>query len=127
MAAVQSPTPLLERVQSFEAAAAIDETGVLVEIDSNGKVKEATSATAAIVGVAMETAASGAQVPIYGEFYYGRAGDAVSAGAFLTAEAGGRLVTTTTAGDSVVGVACPKGGSAADGDLFRVAALTSRY
>jgi len=128
MAAVQSPIPSLAMVQSFTAAAAIDETGVLVEIDSNNEVKEATGATAGIIGIATETCAAGDEVAIWGIFFQGRAGTGgLSSGDFTTAESGGRLIATTTAGNSVAGVACPKGGTAAAGDLCRIAALISRY
>lgn len=102
--------------RSFEAGA--DLTGKeyhVVKTNSSGKIVLASAATDAIVGVLETVGKAGETVSVAvisgaGSFKV-KTGGAVTKDAYLTANADGKAVVTTTAGDRVFGRALAAGAS----------------
>lgn len=87
---------------------------------SGGDVIHATAGTDGIIGVAAETAASGAALNVYlfGGKVEVEASAAISAGDNVTATTDGKAVTTVTATDRVAGISLTA--AAADGEYITV-------
>lgn len=102
----------------FKAGAAIGARKI-VQIAADGDAEQAVAATKGLVGLSGSRAvASGDVVEVavsgIGEVVLG---GTVEEGAFVTADANGDAVGTTTAGDGIVGI-CVVGG--VDGDIGEV-------
>jgi hypothetical protein len=101
-----------------ELADAAIAKNLVVKITSTG-VDVATAATDAIIGVSKNVAATGEQSTVQ---FTGSvkciASAAISRGAKVTATTGGKVVTTTTDKNLVVGVAVDS--ATADGDLIEI-------
>jgi hypothetical protein len=90
----------------------------IVQLDANGKLEVAEGATDFIVGVLQNTPESG-QMATYR--FLGtskvKAGGTIAVGDWVTTDASGEAVATTTDGNIVIGRALE---AAADGDIFEV-------
>ena len=90
----------------------------IVQLDANGKLEVAEGATDFIVGVLQNNPESG-QMGTYR--FLGtskvKAGGTITVGAFVTTDANGEAVVTTTDGDVAIGRALE---AADDGDIFEV-------
>lgn len=97
-----------------------------VKFDANGDVILAAAATDKILGVlTREVGASAEPVGIAVEgLLKGVAGGTIAAGDFLTSDANGKLVATTTAGDIVIGQATE---SAVANDVFEFITTKFKY
>jgi hypothetical protein len=96
--------------------------GFAVKLDSSGLVVLAAAATDAIIGILEDGgSASGDPVSVagVGEIIRASAGGTITAAThkWLTSDANGELVATTTAKDNVCAITLQ---TAADGDLIRV-------
>lgn len=95
---------------------------------SSGKAVIATAATDAIVGVTNGAAKAGQVANVRLRSASGtvkvKLGGTVAVGDALTANASGLLITTTTAGNQIVGVALEAGVS---GDIIEASLSTAKY
>lgn len=100
--------------------------GTLVKI-SNGTVVAATAATDKIIGVLTADVKAGQVADVRLRNAQGtskvRAGGNVAVGDYLTADADGEAVATTTAGNEVVGMALEAG---VDNDIIEVVNMFTR-
>lgn len=120
-----------KRVQAFLFTAAVPR-GSAVKHGADGKhAVIASAATDKIIGVvqdAVEVASSGEyganEVAIQGGGGIGLAGGTIAIGDYVTSDANGALVTTTTANDRVVGQAMD---SAVAGDIFPIEVMSFNY
>ena len=98
----------------------------IVQLSATGNIEVAEGATDLIVGVLQNKPASG-EAALYR--FAGTtkvvASAAIAIGAFVTTTATGKAVTTTTAGDHVVGRALEA--AAADGDIIEIQLMQFRY
>lgn len=114
--------------KGYVAAAAIAD-GILVKLNGSSQITPATAATDAIIGVTDGAVASGLVGNVRLRSAQGtvkiKAGAAVAVGAKVTSNGTGRGITTTTAGNEVVGLAIEA--AAADGDLFEAIPSNSKF
>lgn len=101
----------------------------LVKTDANGLIVLASAATDDILGVLMNAPVLGeiADVALINGNGTGKvkAGDAITKGAYLTADAEGKAVATVTTGNRVFGRA--SFASAADGDVLEYVKYNERH
>lgn len=99
----------------------------IVKLSSDGQAAKSAAATDAHIGIAQDDQADAAgkavQVRIAGESKL-TAGGTIAAGAYVTSDANGDGVSTTSASDIVVAQAMQ---SAVDNDVFRVMLVHFRY
>lgn len=99
----------------------------LVKQHTDGTAILAAAATDAIVGVLQNKPAVGEAALVR---YYGTtkvvAGGTIAVGAFVTANASGQAIATTTAGDVVVGMYLGTA-SAASGDIIEIQLMRFKY
>ena len=111
--------------KGYKATAALG-AGILVKI-SSGEVVVATAATDKIIGVTENSCEAGEVVSVRLRNAQGtakvKAGGNVSVGDYLTSDADGEVVATTTVGEEVVGLALEAG---ADNDLIEVMLMATR-
>jgi len=96
-----------------------------MKVSADGTITIASAATDALVGTLLNEPKSGemGQIAMSGTSK-GFAGGTVAIGDKLTADAAGKLIATTTANDSVIGVALE---SAVASDIFEYAVGLSNY
>lgn len=113
-------------VRSREAAASLTtKQHYIVKLDSNGKIALADSATGLVVGVLQNTPdASEQAVYAFGGTAKVKAGGTVAIGDWVTTNASGKAIATTTAGDVVIGRALE---AAVADDIFEVQLEIFRY
>jgi hypothetical protein len=97
-----------------------DKQHYIVQLDATGKIEVAEGATDLIVGVLQNTPAAGEQATYaFGGVAKVKAGGTVGVGAWVTSDANGKGVATTTDGDIVIGRHIGTA-AAASGDLMEV-------
>lgn len=110
-------------------AAAVIPVHRAVKTDSNGKFVAATAGTDLIVGVTPVATKVGYPVGVRLRNAEGTckvvASAAIAKDAAVTATTGGKVVTTTTANDQVIGYALTA--AAADGDVIEVILTNTKY
>jgi hypothetical protein len=106
---------------SREAGEAMtDKQHYIVQLDATGKIEVAEGATDLIVGVLQNYPGAGEQaVYAYGGSAKVKAGGTIAIGAWVTSDANGKAVATTTDGDIVIGRYIGTA-AAAYGDLIEV-------
>jgi hypothetical protein len=106
---------------SREAGEAMtDKQHHIVQLDATGKIEVAESATDLIVGVLQNYPGAGEQaVYAFGGIAKVKAGGAIAIGAWVTSDANGKAVATTTDKDVVIGRHIGTA-AAADGDLAQI-------
>lgn len=93
----------------------------VAQVDSNGKINVATANTHAIIGLILDgglASGDGVSVAGNGEIAWAIASTSITPGAWLTAATGGKVVTTTTDTNMLLGRALTTAG--ADGDFVLV-------
>lgn len=97
----------------------------IVQMDANGDMEVAESATDLLLGVLQDKPESG-QAGTYRHMGTTKvvASDAIAIGARVTTTNAGKAVTTTTNGDVVVGIALEA--AAADGDIIEIQLVMSK-
>lgn len=101
---------ILDNAVTYIAGEALTKGYIVEETTTDGTVQLAkTKASDLMVGVVIETAASGANVKVakLGDWVYAYAGStgAITSGACVTCHTDGTAIATTTTGDNYVGFA----------------------
>lgn len=122
-------TALSKRIQSFSMPAAADYSSqqyCLMIVDANGRAAEGTTTTAPFIGVLMNKPAAAdreAEIAGPGSVVKCLSGDTIAEGDKVTAEAGGKALTTTTDTNHIAGIALSPAG---DGEYFELLVAPSQ-
>lgn len=114
-----------QSIRDFERSSACSEDLTakqffIVQLDATGGIEVGEGATDLLVGVLQNTPASGEMATYrFGGTTKVKAGGVVTPGAWVTSDANGKAVATTTDGDIVIGRFVGKA-NAADNDIIEV-------